>query len=136
MVTGGVVAKKEGKTGWEAFGYILLGGAIGLAAGGLVIATAGAIFGAINGAYALMTGGLTAIQVFAIGALAYNFFALIVAPLIGKKVQPIELGDSGSEKSEPERTPKHPALTTIMDVNNNYNLSISKILKSLVSMKY
>lgn len=48
-------------------------------------------------------------EVFAIGALAYNFMAIIIAPLIGIEMQPIEWGNPPYKPMKPGETPKHPA---------------------------
>ncbi len=61
----------------------VIGASLGLAVGGGAVATAGAglvIAGVAGGS-----------QVFAIGALAYNFFAIIVAPFFGVEMDPIEV---------------------------------------------
>ena len=67
MTVGGVVAHEQGKTGWSLIGSILLGGALGFAAGGLAIAATGAVFGAIHGMNAFLW-GMKASEVFALGA--------------------------------------------------------------------
>ena len=56
----------------------------GLAVGGLVVATGGAIYGAIHGIGAIVPFiGLSALKTFAIGALAFNQFAFLTAPILG-----------------------------------------------------
>ena len=110
MITAGVVGANQGKKGWELFGFIMLGGAVGLAVGGLVVATAGAgaaIFGSAGLATQVL--GVAASQAFAIGALAYNFMAIIVAPIVGIEMQPIEWGNPSYTPMKPGETPKHPA---------------------------
>ena len=109
MITGGVTVHNQGKTGWAVVGDVFLGGAIGLAAGGLVIATIGAgaaIFGSAGlSTYVL---GVTAARAFALGALAYNAIAMFVAPIIGISMQPIEWGNPSYKPEKPQETPKHP----------------------------
>ena len=110
MITAGIVGHNQGKTGWELFGFIMLGGAVGLAAGGLIVATIGAgaaIFGATGLATHVL--GVTAAQAVAIGALAYNFMAIVVAPIVGIEMQPIEWGNPSYKPMKPGETPKHPA---------------------------
>ena len=107
-------AVENGKEGvdlfWSTVGGIFLGASIGLAAGGLIVATAGAVVGAFAGLSAMVF-GVTALQAFAIGALAFDFFAFIVAPIIGIKMEGIEmLSDKDKTKvPKPEETPRHPA---------------------------
>lgn len=93
---GGAVAKgvqsyNEGKRGWELFGDILLGGAIGLAVGGFIVAVGAATVGAFAGLSATVFGGVNVLQAFAIGALAVDFTAFVVAPLYGIEMEGIEL---------------------------------------------
>ncbi len=110
MVTGGVTAHNQGKTGWAVVGDIFLGGAMGFAAGGLVIATIGAgaaIFGSAGLSTYIL--GVTAARAFALGALAYNAIAMFVAPIIGISMQPIEWGNPSYKPEKPGETPKHPA---------------------------
>ena len=110
MVTAGVIGHNQGKQDWELFGFIMLGGAVGLATGGLIVATIGAgatVLGAAGLATPVL--GVTAAQAFAIGALAYNFMAIIVAPIIGIKMQPIEWGNPSYKPERPGEAPKHPS---------------------------
>ena len=88
-ILGGVTAYQNGARGWDLVKGIVLGGALGLAAGGAIIATGAVVFGAIFGISATFL-GVTALQAFAIGALAFNFTALIIAPLFGLEMQSIE----------------------------------------------
>ena len=78
-------AVADGKSGadlfWATVGGVFVGASTGLAVGGLIVATGGAIYGAIQGISAIVPFvGLTAIKTFAIGALAFNQFAFITAP--------------------------------------------------------
>ena len=91
-IAGGIVSKRNGNSGWEVAKDVILWASMGLAIVGGVVATASVFIG---GLYALKVGkGLVfhvvAKQSFAIGALAFNFTALFVAPLYGIKMQPIE----------------------------------------------
>ena len=70
--------------------YMTLGAGIGLAVGGAFVASAAVITGAIGGATATVFGGVAVSQAFAIGALAFNAFAYIIAPLFGVEVEGIE----------------------------------------------
>ena len=91
-IAGGIVSKRKGNSGWEVAKDVILWASMGLAIVGAVVATASVFIG---GFYVLNVGkGLVfhvaAKQSFAIGALAFNFTALFVAPLYGIKMQPIE----------------------------------------------
>ena len=92
---GGVVSYNNGNTGWDLTKDIILGTAIGLAAGGAIV-SCGAVYagavGAISGNIATVA-GISAKQAFGIGALAYNFTAMFVAPLYGIKMQAIEYSE-------------------------------------------
>ena len=109
MITGGIVAHNQGKTGWELFGYVMLGGSLGLAVGGAVVSLIG-VGAAILGSAGLATSvlGVSASKAFAIGALAYNFFGMFVAPILNITVQPIEWGPAPYTPTKPGETPKHP----------------------------
>ena len=104
---GGAIAYGEatakGKTGsdliWSTIGGVVVGAAFGAAATGAVISTIGVVGGAL-GATTVMFGVPTA-QAFAIGALAYNFAAIFVAPFLGIEMEPIELAPSSAEQSQP-----------------------------------
>lgn len=91
-IAGGIISKRNGNSGWEVAKDVILWASMGLAIVGGAIATTSVFIG---GFYALKVGkGLVfhvaAKQSFAIGALAFNFTALFVAPLYGIKMQPIE----------------------------------------------
>ena len=93
-IIGGVVGHDNGHTGWKLVADIVLGAGIGLAIGGAFVATtavfAGAI-AAISGATtATVFGGVAVSRAFAIGALAFNAFAYLIAPLFGIKMDGIE----------------------------------------------
>ena len=55
---GGIVSHSNGKSGWDLVGDIILGAMIGLAAGGLMIATIGAIAYGIFGATTTVLGNM------------------------------------------------------------------------------
>ena len=92
---GGVVSYNKGNTGWDLTKDIILGTAIGLAAGGAVITCWSVGIGAFNAiAEKMLTvAGISAKQAFGIGALAYNFTAMFIAPLYGIKMQAIEYSE-------------------------------------------
>ena len=95
IIIGAVNAYKKGKAGWDFVKEVLLGAAIGLAAAGVALMLWGVAAGAtlaVTG-YAGLSLGMSAVQIFATGALAYNFTALVVAPLYGIEMEPVELGE-------------------------------------------
>ena len=107
-------AVDTGKTGsdlfWSTVGGVSVGASAGLALGGLIVATGGAIYGAIRGISAIVPFvGLRAIQTFAIGAFAFNQFAFITAPILGVKMNGIETVPDGNKAipPKPAATPKH-----------------------------
>ena len=104
-VVGGIVGGKvaydkavdEGKTGadlfWSTVGGAFVGGAFGLATGGAAVML-GAVGVGTAAAFGLGSGtlfGVGAAQAFAIGALAFNFTAFFVAPIIGVDMDGVEL---------------------------------------------
>ena len=108
MTVGGVVAHEQGKTGWSLIGSILLGGALGFAAGGLAIAATGAVFGAIHGMNAFLW-GMKASEVFALGAAAYDIIAATVGPIAGLSMTMIEWGNEPYKPDDPRERYRHPA---------------------------
>ena len=93
--TGISIHKK--KKGWDFVKTVLIGIGIGLAVAGLGIAAYSAGVGAsaaISGKLVkAMAFGMTVKRAFSIGALAYNTFAFVVAPLIGiDDMEGIEVG--------------------------------------------
>ena len=103
-IIGGVVGGKiaydkaveEGKTGADLFlstlGGVFIGGAIGLAIGGVIVMFGAAAAGAAS-SFGLGSGtflGVKAAEAFAIGALAFDFTAFFVAPIIGIDMQGVE----------------------------------------------
>lgn len=98
---GGKVAYDRGARGWEFFGGMMLGAAIGLAVGGAIVSLTAVCFGAFGAA--TVFGGVAVSQAFAIGALAFDFFAFVVAPILGVTMDGIEY----------ESYPEIPELPTI-----------------------
>ncbi len=123
-VVGGITAYENGERGWALVGKIFLGAAFGLAAGGAVVATA-AIFAGAFGVTTILGVGIG--QIFAIGALAFDFAAFIVAPIFG-------IDMSGIEYEKPNDPPGYvpPEYYYPTKTNNTFNLkrgiSIDKIL--------
>ena len=120
MVIGGLKAYNNavdsGKTGRDLvksiLGGMLLGAALGVAAGGLIIAVTGAAvaaFAAISGAYGVTLFGMAAIKVAYIGATIYNIVAATLGPLFGLYMPLIEGGTPGYTPTKPQQTPKHPS---------------------------
>ena len=120
MVIGGLKAYNNavdsGKTGRDLvksiLGGMLLCAALGVAAGGLIIAATGAAvaaFAAISGAYGVTLFGMAAIKVAYIGATIYNIVAATIGPLLGLYMPLIEGGTPGYTPTKPQQTPKHPS---------------------------
>ena len=107
----------------------MVGASVGLALGGAILATSGAIYGAIHGISAIMPLiGFSALKTFAIGALAFNQLALFVGPIIGIKMDGIEMlpDDKKTKVPKPGKTPRHP-YGRIERVTSN--LQIKSLLK-------
>lgn len=69
---------------------------MGLAAGGLAVATMGAIGCVVVGpAIEVALFGATSSQVFAIGAIAYDLYSILFAPFVDFELEPIEWFKSG-----------------------------------------
>lgn len=89
-----------------------VGASIGVAVTGIAIAASAAIFAGVStlaggaGINAMFL-GVAAKQAFAIGALSYNLFAFVVAPLIGKSAEGIEYegGSNPMPKPQPNNHP-------------------------------
>ncbi|MBQ3166600.1 MAG: RHS repeat-associated core domain-containing protein, partial [Clostridia bacterium] len=102
-VSYGVVFYRKGNRGWDLAKAVILGTFIGLAAAGLIIsATAMFVVAATQSLSVCVFGFLTAKQVAAIGFLAYDFTAFIIAPLYGITMEGIEIGNTNSEYKPPE----------------------------------
>ncbi len=121
-VTGGIVGHQQGKTGWSLVGSIFLGGAMGLAAGGLVVAIVGGVYGAIAGINALIF-GMKASQMFALGAAVYDIVALTVAPILGITMELIEWGEAPYRFKREENS------------KNNSNSRLKKMEKTRVRIQ-
>lgn len=95
-------AKKSGEdvNAKEVVKDVVLGASLGLAVAGAAIATGGVICGALGGAAAGCLGA-TAIQAFAMGALSFNFTAMVIAPLYGFEMQPIEYEQPSYNTNQP-----------------------------------
>ena len=109
---GGITAYNQGKSTGEIIGKIILGGFVGLAVGGLVLASIGVvatIFGSAGLATSVWVFGMTAKEVFIIGAVTYNVVGALVAPIIGMEMQLIEWGNPSYKPEKPWETPKHPS---------------------------
>ena len=86
-VIGGKIAYDNGARVWDLAKAIILGSAFGLAAGGALVAGFAVVAGAIGFTTVL---GVGVAQIFAIGALAFDFTAFITAPLFGIDMPGIE----------------------------------------------
>ena len=90
-------AVAAGKTGadlfWTTFKGILTGAAMGLAVGGAIIMLGAVLVGALS-AFGIGAGtilGVSALQAFSVGCLAFNFTAYVVAPILGISMEGVEL---------------------------------------------
>ena len=112
-IVGGVASYNQGYRGWDVVKYTILGAGIGLAVGGAIIATGAVAVGtaaAISGATSAMFLGVPVLQAFAIGALAVDAFAYIIAPLYGVvDMEGIEY-EPITPYTPPSYNSKHPAL--------------------------
>ena len=100
-------AASEGKKGWSLVKDVILCAAIGLAVGGAFVSLGAVFTGAIFGAKAAFL-GVVAKQAFAIGALAFDFTAYVIAPLFGIAMQGIEYESQESPYKPPYKTPTQP----------------------------
>ena len=105
-ITGYFVGKEQGHEGWDLVGDVLLGGAMGAAAGGLTLATVGA-GSAIFGAAGLKTlvFGVEAYRLCALGAATYNLIGAIVGPIIGHEFEMIEWGNTNNNDNYNDTPP-------------------------------
>ena len=94
---------------WGMALVMLIPAILGIAVGGAVLAVTGVAVGAVAGA-SYMILGVKASQLFAIGALAFDFTAFVVAPLFGIEMQGIEYETPQSPYQPPANipTPPHP----------------------------
>ncbi len=110
----GKVSYDKGNRGWDLVKDIFLGGALGLAAAGTLILTTGVGLGALSAltGFSLTFFGLSAVQMFAIGAVSYNIVACVVAPIYQIEMQPIEFDKPNTPNSNdskpvvPHRAPQ------------------------------
>ena len=109
-------AVAAGKTGadlfWTTFKGILTGAAMGLAVGGAIIMLGAVLVGALS-AFGIGAGtilGVSALQAFSVGCLAFNFTAYVVAPILGIPMEGVELDWEPTVVQKPGKTPKHPAI--------------------------
>ena len=112
-IIGGLKAKKEGKTGRGIAKSVILGSAMGLAAAGTGLMLAGVGIG-VAGALAptstaITVGGMSAAQIFAVGALAFDFTAFVIAPIYGIAMEGVELDVNPCQPPLPKQRPMHPA---------------------------
>lgn len=75
------------------------------AAGGAIVAT-GAVFAGAFGATSIF--GMSIVKAFAVGALAFNFNAFVVAPLMGVTMNGFEIGTPSDPTPKPGEGPVHP----------------------------
>ena len=120
-VGNGIKAYNEGSRGWDLIGNILIGASFGLAAGGALIAVGAVVTGAIFRIGASLF-GVGVSQAFAIGALAFNFTAYIVAPIIGIEMTGIEFENPNYEDSfTPSETNSSPSYIINLKLSLNCN---------------
>lgn len=69
----------------------VIGAGLGLATAGAIVALSGAAFSvAVSLTATVPVFGVTGAQMFAIGALSFDAFAIFVAPMCGLSTEPIE----------------------------------------------
>ncbi|MGN1094739.1 MAG: RHS repeat-associated core domain-containing protein [Candidatus Neoclostridium sp.] len=110
VALGAKKAVDEGAKGWGFAKDVILGAAFGLAMGGAIVSIFAVFAGAIGGSAATVFWGVAVKQAFAIGALAIDFTAFVVAPLFGIVMQGIEYETPQSPYQPPANipTPPHP----------------------------
>ena len=96
-IAGGIVSKRNGNSGWEVAKDVILWASMGLAIVGGAITVVSVFLGTINTIFSLSLNflGVAVKQAFAVGALAFDFTAMFVAPLYGIKMQAIEYEEPG-----------------------------------------
>ena len=108
-IINGVSSYNAGNRGLDLLGDIFLGGSIGLAIAGLGLALTGIGIQLVAGAgFTLL--GVTGMQMFALGAAAFDAVAFIAGPIFGFEMQPIEY-ETPSKLPIPDKvqpTPPHP----------------------------
>ena len=94
----GIESYSDGNRGWTLFEDIVKGFSIGLVVSGSVVMLGAVFKGAAyawgHASTATVFGGVPIAQALAIGALAYNFVAIFIAPFLGIDMEPIELDQS------------------------------------------
>ena len=108
-IINGISSYNAGNRGLNLLGDIILGGSIGLAVAGLALAVIGMGITLVAGAgFTLL--GVTGLQIFALGAAAFDAVAFIAGPIFGFEMQPIEYEIPNKppipDKIQP--TPSHP----------------------------
>ena len=92
-VSGGAIAGKQaydnGARGWDLVKSIIIGGSLGLAVAGSFIMLGSIGIGIAFGVTTQIL-GITTLQFFAIGALAFDFTAFVIAPIFGFEMQGVE----------------------------------------------
>ncbi len=116
-------AVEEGKTGsdlvWSTIGGAFAGAAFGLAAGGATVMLGGVGAGALS-VLGIGSGtffGVSSLQAYAIGAIAFDFTAFVVAPILGIEMQGVEYEPAPSKTMNPAITSPHPSIKK----NRHYN---------------
>lgn len=84
---------------------VFIGASFGLAAGGAIVSTIAVFAGAAGFS---MVAGVAVSKMFAIGALAFNFNAFVVAPLMGVTMNGFEIGTPKDPTPQPGEGPIHP----------------------------
>lgn len=106
-IINGVSSYNAGNRGFSLLGDIILGGSIGLAIAGLALALFGVGWQLFAGTAIL---GVTGLQIFALGAAAFDAVAFIAGPIFGFEMQPIEY-EIPTKPPIPDKvqpTPPHP----------------------------
>ena len=76
-----------------------------------------------------MVWGIEAQKAFSIGLLAYDFTAIIIGPIVGLELEPIEMGgDDSYEFPKPKETPKHPFLKRHRRSGSLFGFSMNGII--------
>ena len=125
-IANGIKSANEGSNGWNLIGNIILGAFFGLAVAGLIV-----VLGSVGvGVFSVLTGieatffGVPVLQAFAIGALAYNTIPFIIAPILGKKMEGIEVNVNKSIEQSPISPYQHSASLIRKTYINKNELSI------------
>ena len=89
---GAIKAVNENKSGWDLIKYVAIGFFTGAALGGLLVAGGAALVGGVKVAMAIPNAVASVKAIVATGLLAFNTFAIVIAPFLGMDVTPIEIG--------------------------------------------